>query len=201
MFKIVCDFCGNENKFSTLEQRPKECSNLACQNSLENLEIVSIEDNEELEQPMKIVGLKLIYQKTSEEITLKTEAKIILGRQNYGSQVLSKIEQVSRAHCSIEFTGNQFIVKDLGSTNGTFTGLGDDKINCREPQALKDKDFLVLGQEVFLIQLIKAEDRTEQVAIENEVEVNEPLKILCTECSCVLQQLPCSCPDCGTWNE
>jgi pSer/pThr/pTyr-binding forkhead associated (FHA) protein len=111
-----------------------------------------------VEQPKKIIGLKLIYQKTSDEIQLKTEPKIILGRQNFGSKVLSKIKQVSRAHCSIEFADNQFIVKDLGSTNGTFTGLGDDKVNCLEPQILKDKDFLVLGQEVFLVQLLKEED-------------------------------------------
>jgi hypothetical protein len=204
MYKIICDFCGNENRFSNRNERPKECSNQACQNLLENLEVITIEDKEEevvvVEQPKKIIGLKLIYQKTSDEIQLKTEPKIILGRQNFGSKVLSKIKQVSRAHCSIEFADNQFIVKDLCSTNGTFTGLGDDKVNCLEPQILKDKDFLVLGQEVFLVQLLK-EGTTELETTEIEPVLNKLTEILCTECSCILKELPCSCPECGTWNE
>ncbi len=200
MYKIICDFCGNENRFSNINERPKECSNEACQNSLGNLEVITIEENEESERPIKIIGLKLIYQKTSAEIMLKTEPKIILGRQNFDGEVLSKIKQISRAHCSIEFTDNQFIVKDLGSTNGTFVGLGDDKVNCQEPQILKDKDFLVLGQEVFLVQLLK-EDATDLETTEIEPVISKPSEILCSECSCILKELPCSCPDCGTWNE
>jgi hypothetical protein len=149
MYKIICDFCGSESKFATLNERPEVCFNEACQNSLTNLEVLNLEDTNEPEQPKKIIGLKLIYQKNSAEILLKTEPKIILGRQNFGSEVLSKIKQVSRAHCSIEFINNQFIVKDLGSTNGTFKGLGEDKTSCAEAQVLKNNDFLVLGQEVF----------------------------------------------------
>jgi len=197
MYKIICDFCGTENLFSVKEHAPTECSNQACQNSLEGLEIIEFTevDNSNIED-LDIIGLKLIYQKTSEEIIIKTDSKIILGRENYGSEVLGKIAQISRSHCSLEFKDNTFIVCDLNSTNGSFIGLGANKISCTTPQMLKDKDFLVLGKEVFLVQFLNEDKKQEK-----EIVVEAPTEILCTECSCVLTKLPCSCPDCGTWNE
>ena len=201
MYKIVCNFCGTENRFENIETRPAECSNPACQNSLDGLEAIIAEKKAFSEE--SITGLKLIYQKTSEQIIIKNGPKIILGRENYGSHVLGKIDQVSRTHCSIEFINNEYFVKDLGSTNGTFIGLGTDKVKCDEPQALKEKDFLVLGREVFLVQFIR-EEKPEET--KNEISLDESkissLKvILCTECSFVLNKIPCSCPECGTWNE
>ncbi len=197
MYKIICDFCGTENLFSEKEHAAVECLNEACQNSLEGLEIIEITNDNNIPENVNIVGLKLIYQKTSEEITLKTNAKIILGRESYGSEVLGEIAQISRSHCSLEFVDNRFIVSDLNSTNGTFIGLGNDKISCTTAQVLNEKDFLVLGKEVFLVQFIK-----EKLSIEKaNNKTQEPTEILCTECSCILEKLPCSCPDCGTWNE
>ena len=205
MYKIICSFCGTENLFSDINNQPVECSNQACQNSLEGLEVITVPDEEKTKQEVKdkkITSLKLIYQKTSEEISINTDSKIILGRENYGTEILSKIKQVSRNHCSIEFIDNSFIVKDLGSTNGTFIGLGEDKISCTEPQALKEKDFLVLGQEVFLVQLLKEEIKEQVVETKEEtIEPEKPKVILCCDCSCVLEKVPCSCPECGTWNE
>ena len=206
MFKIICDFCGTENTFSEKEQRPAECSNQACQNSLEGLEVISenIKENEqEVQENEKLIGLKLIYQKTSEEILLNTDPKIILGRESVGSKVLWKIEQISRSHCSVEFKNNKYTVTDLESTNGTFIGLGTDKITCNTPKLLTDKDFLVLGREVFLIQFLKEEKLPEVGTVRQEetTEIKKAKKNLCTECSCILQEIPCSCPDCGAWNE
>ncbi len=203
MFKLICGFCGTENTFSSIEHQPAECSNQACQNSLEGLEIINENKKQQVEKDLKLIGLKLIYQKTSEEIILKTDPKIILGRESIGSKVLWKIEQISRSHCSIEFNNNKYTVTDLGSTNGTFIGLGTDKISCKKPQLLSNKDFLVLGREVFLIQFLKEEKLSEpETVLRVETKKNVELKeILCTECSCILSNLPCSCPDCGAWNE
>ncbi|MCD4794511.1 MAG: FHA domain-containing protein [Bacteroidales bacterium] len=206
MYKIICDYCGTENTFSAKEQQPVECSNQACQNSLKGLEVITvdIEDKEQqVQENEKLIGLKLIYQKTSEEITVKTDPKIIIGRESVGSKVLWKIEQISRSHCSIEFSNNKYTVTDLGSTNGTFIGVGTDKISCKTPQLFTDNDFLVLGREVFLIQFLKEEKLSEPETVlqEETKEIEESKKNLCTECSCVLIKLPCSCPDCGTWNE
>jgi hypothetical protein len=204
MYKIICDFCGTENLFSVKERAPAECSNQACQNSLEGLEIIEFteEDNSKIED-LDIIGLKLIYQKTSEEIIIKSDSKIILGRENYGSEVLGKIAQISRSHCSLEFNDNKFWVKDLGSTNGTFIGLGADRTSCEVEQVLKDKDFLVLGKEVFFVQLLIQEQKAnpEDITQKEITEIAATKEILCTECSCVLTNLPCSCPECGTWNE
>ncbi len=205
-YKIICDFCGTENTFSEKEQRPAECSNQACQNSLERLELISVNIEDKVQQTQeneKLIGLKLIYQKTSEEILLNTDPKIILGRESVGSKVLWKIEQISRSHCSVEFKNNKYTVTDLGSTNGTFIGLGTDKITCNTPQLLTDKDFLVLGREVFLIQFLKEEKLSEPETVPQQEtkEIEEVKEILCTECSCILSNLPCSCPDCGAWNE
>jgi len=203
MYKIICNFCGEENLFSKAAEQPLECANQACQNTLEDLEVIAVSDNEENQSAKKLIGLKLIYQKTSDEIIIKPDSKTILGRKNCGSEILSKISQVSRAHCSIEFTDNQFTVKDLGSTNGTFIGLGDEKTSCESAQTLKDRDFLVLGQEVFLVQLLIEEEITDPEfdAKEEEPAVTKPKEIICTECSFILEKLPCSCPECGTWNE
>ena len=199
-----------ENTFVSKEAPPKECANPACQYDLDGLEIVKInetknkaEKQEEINKDNeKISGLKLIYQKTFEEISIKAGVKVVLGRTNYGKKVLGKIDQVSRTHCSIEFKDNHFIVTDLGSTNGTFVGLGNDKTDCKTPQILNDKDFLVLGREVFLAQYLTGEKQEQTKTIGNETDKSKiPEKILCIECSCELKELPCICPECGTWNE
>ncbi len=206
MYKIICDFCGTENRFATINKPPSECSNQACQNSLKNLEVVQVnieENKQKNEENKKLIGLKLIYQKTSEEIVIKTNAKIIIGRESFGKEVLVKIKQISRSHCSVEFKENNYVVFDLDSTNGTFIGIGTERISCTTEQTLKDKDFLVLGQEVFLVQLIR-EDKfinAENTSMSEIMETEEPKEILCAECSYVLESIPCTCPDCGTWNE
>ncbi len=210
-YKIICDFCETENYFSNRFEPPVECSNKACQHSLKDIEVIKIDDKLRKKENVikenrfteknkrekgEITGLELIYQKNSEKIILKTETKVILGRSNQGKEILKNISQVSRSHCSIEFINNEYIVNDLGSTNGTFIGLGSDKTSCKTPQTLKEGDFLVLGQEVFLVKYIR-EVKTEEVLILKK----EDEEILCLACSCILNELPCSCPDCGTWNE
>ena len=200
MYKIVCDFCGTENIFPDPDKRPVHCSNPACQNSLDKLEIIEM-----VEEPQPdngtITGVKLIYQKTSQEIILdKQVEKIILGRENSGKEILAGIPQISRSHCSIEFNNNQVLVSDLGSTNGTYIGLGADKRSCSAPQVLKDNDFLILGREVFLVMFIIRVDVKEQSPA-SDIAAGKPKEILCSACSCVLAELPCICPECGTWNE
>ncbi len=210
-YKIICDFCETENYFSNRFEAPSECSNKACQHSLAHLEIIKTEDKHQKkenvikESPItgknkkdiqgEAVGLELIYQKNSKKIVIKNNNIVILGRNKYGKEILNNISQISRSHCSIEHYRGEFIVKDLGSTNGTFIGLGADKINCKNPQKIKENDFLVLGQEVFLIKYIR-EEKKDVI----EAEKKEDEEILCSDCSCVLHELPCTCPDCGTWN-
>ena len=72
MYKIICPFCGAENRFPTKDYPPEDCLNKACQHYLGGLDIITIYeerkddiDEQQLKKNEKIVGLKLIYQKTS----------------------------------------------------------------------------------------------------------------------------------------
>lgn len=53
-------------------------------------------------------------------------------------------DAVSRRHASIERNGDHYLVRDLGSTNGTF--LNEKRVNC-EP--LKSGDRIRLGKQIF----------------------------------------------------
>jgi len=53
---------------------------------------------------------------------------------------------VSRQHARIAWTGTEYIVEDLGSTNGTF--VNGERVSG--PRALKSGDFLQLGEQVEL---------------------------------------------------
>ena len=53
---------------------------------------------------------------------------------------------VSRRHARIAWTGTEYIVEDLGSTNGTF--VNGERVGV--PRALRSGDFLQLGEQVEL---------------------------------------------------
>ncbi len=52
-------------------------------------------------------------------------------------------ESVSRNHCELRYDGRQFLVRDLGSTNGTY--VNDDLV---EEMALRDGDQLKVGRTI-----------------------------------------------------
>lgn len=66
---------------------------------------------------------------------------IILGRVA-GSDVVISDPEVSRRHASITWEGGQPIIRDLGSTNGTFV----NGVRLTAPQALRDGDTIGLGK-------------------------------------------------------
>ena len=64
---------------------------------------------------------RLILSTPDGQRTVELRAKNTLGRHPDNSiQLLDKI--VSKEHCVIELRGNQFILRDLGSLNGTYVG-------------------------------------------------------------------------------
>ncbi|MDH4137427.1 MAG: NBR1-Ig-like domain-containing protein [Anaerolineae bacterium] len=66
---------------------------------------------------------------------------IILGRVR-GSDVVISDPEVSRRHASITWERGQPVIRDLGSTNGTFV----NGVRITGPQALRDGDTIGLGK-------------------------------------------------------
>ena len=208
MFKILCEYCGEEIQFTELNEKPIKCSN--CNSSIEHLEVqeISTQENEiEDKSESNLNGLVLIYQKTGEEIQLRNFEKIILGRENFGIEVLGKIKQISRVQCSIEFKDNKYVINDLGSTHGTYLGI--NKIDCEmnPNQTINDNDLIFLGREPFLVKFIvhsEQEDVKHEIKEKKETDVTEPeptkiIKYRCKECGTEFDEKFDKCPKDGSY--
>ncbi len=72
---------------------------------------------------------------------LKPGELVVLGRGDENTVVVDS-QQVSRKHASIEWNGENFVIRDLGSSNGTF-------VNGRRVQSiariLRDRDTIALA--------------------------------------------------------
>ena len=208
MYRINCNYCGEEITFTDLAQRPKTCPN--CFSSLEEIDIQNISDTNnnqtKSQEDSDPDGLTLIYQKTNEKIHIPRTDKIILGRESFGSEVLGKIPQISRNHCSIEFIDNQYKVTDLNSTHGTYVGIS--KIDCKfnPKQILNDSDLVFLGREPFLVKLHfkgKASERPAETTIsEGQVESKEKTKrFRCLVCAKEYDAKEEICAGCGSYGQ
>src|SRR6476659_3749485 len=72
--------------------------------------------------------------------TVELQARNSLGRHpNNSIQLLDKI--VSKEHCIIELRGDHFVLRDLGSLNGTF--VNNQRVSGESP--LKHGDEIALG--------------------------------------------------------
>jgi hypothetical protein len=71
---------------------------------------------------------------------------------------LSEGSFVSRRHARIEFRDGQWVLEDLGSSNGTFLRKGDEFIRIAEPTPLADGDLVVFGKPQFRVQLVAAQE-------------------------------------------
>jgi len=179
MPRLECDYCGNEIDYHDPGSRPDRCPK--CDSSLGHLQPVDITADSvkaESETPgstssnteMIPDGLTLKHQ--AQDLTLKVEQadRVVLGRGEYGADILRAIPQISRTHCEIVYEGGQYLVTDCSSSHGTFVGA--EKIDCKKQprQALQDQGLLFLGREPFLVTL----DMTEKP--------EEPKKLAGYEC-------------------
>ena len=100
--------------------------------------------------PRPLAAWRLTCARTGAVIALP-QGRSILGRERFGAEVLEKIPQVSRQHCTVEVTGEGVWVSDVGSTHGTF--VGPERRDCRaQPrQPIRDGDPLFLGREMFVL--------------------------------------------------
>lgn len=201
MLKIICPNCENENNIESREIIPSECS--YCFTSFPST-ITITEDNESNKE---ISGLTIVYQINQESIEISTLHKTILGRNNFGSSLFTKIlfngkPVVSRKHFSIEFKNGNFYLLDEGSLNGTFYGV--NKINCRNsPQIIEDKSIFFIGEEPFLAK-IKYKDQEqkefEEQIEENVIETKSITQYRCKGCGKNFIEYSEICPDCERFN-
>jgi hypothetical protein len=74
-----------------------------------------------------------------------TQDIIALGRRDDNDVVIDD-PQISRRHASLSWEESEFVLRDLGSANGTFLNA----VRITEPHALRDGDVIGLGSDVVL---------------------------------------------------
>ncbi|MGE0128849.1 MAG: protein kinase [Blastocatellales bacterium] len=107
-------------------------------------------------QPAKRTTAKLVVMGTNEmsaQFSLNTDVENLIGRMDPNRGIrpevdLSKYDpaaRVSRRHAKIIWQGNQFVIEDLGSANGTFIN-GAVRLAQGKPHILVSGDELKLGE-------------------------------------------------------
>ena len=211
MYNIICDYCDKEIIFEEISQKPETCPN--CNSFLDQLEPRKIseqpagttENRIDKAGPQSCTGITLIYQTTGEKIHID-QTKVILGREGFGSGILSEIPQISRNHCAIELIDNQYRVTDLDSFNGTYVGISKIDCNLNPKQVLNDSDLVFLGREPFLVKLhLKAktsERSAERTISEEKVESKEKTKrFRCLVCAKEYNAKEEICDGCGSYGQ
>lgn len=95
---------------------------------------------------MEVALVRVTAEGESQRVVLSKD-KTVVGRQE-GCQLRVPIAGVSRKHCEIEVEGGSIVVRDLGSSNGTFV----NQERVRE-HPLAPGDLLSVGGQVFLVQV------------------------------------------------
>lgn len=85
----------------------------------------------------RVTGLKLA------EVLLSQTKVTVIGRQP-GVALLIDQGSVSRRHAEVSYANGQYILHDVGSTNGTF--VNDERIDPDKPYVLKPNDLLRFGK-------------------------------------------------------
>lgn len=202
MLKIICPNCDKENTFQSKDHTPSECTFCFTEfsSTITISETVDVRD---------ITGLTIVYQINQQRIEISNLHKTILGRENFGADVFSKIffngkPVVSRKHCSIEFSDGKFHLFDEGSLNGTFYSV--NKISCKNsPQVIEDKSIFYIGEEVFLAKINYQEPKREAISqpvteIRNETKAIKLYR--CNDQNCSGYESPNLfdvCPSCGAF--
>lgn len=82
----------------------------------------------------------------SREVALGTTGRIIGRSADCGVQI--PVSDVSREHCEVRVAGDKLVIKDLGSSNGTF--VNGERLDEGE---LSAGDLVAIGPAVFVIKI------------------------------------------------
>ncbi|MBV8255076.1 MAG: FHA domain-containing protein [Chitinophaga sp.] len=142
-FKIVCPQCQQDNLFSSPSNQPIACSNCGAPLPADATVIT-------LRAP---IGIRLTEQSSQRTFELKFFHTAFFGRQEIGSTFFLN-NSISRRHCMIKLTKNQYWVVDVGSTYGTFVLVKGERIECKEPVRLEDDGILILGEAGYQVNIM-----------------------------------------------
>jgi len=77
--------------------------------------------------------------------------QVIIGREE-GMQIVLQDPESSRRHARISWQGGQFVIEDMGSTNGTFV----NGVQLTSPKVLSPGDSIGIGQTALVFQMAGA---------------------------------------------
>ncbi|MDD5361369.1 MAG: FHA domain-containing protein [Ignavibacteria bacterium] len=203
MSNYKCVQCQNVIYKPEKNKPPDICVNPDCNGYI----FIESDDENNLEvKENKKITLKLIYLKTGEEIKIET-FPAILGVENIGWSVFQKAKNsknqnlISRKHCEISIKNENILIKDLGSTNGTFLEAGNtsEKVGP-EFKSMEKADYLLFGRERMSIQIIR--DVNIKSTIKEEPPLNESEQLCakrfkCKECGREFETNIVNCEKCG----
>jgi len=95
-------------------------------------------------RPDNCPALVVIYGEPVGRIYWLTATSMVIGRSSK-CEIHIDQESISRNHAKIVNTGKSFLVRDLGTTNGTY--VNDEVVEAE--RALRDGDLIKLGRTIF----------------------------------------------------
>jgi hypothetical protein len=124
--------------------------------------------------------------------------QVIIGREE-GMGIVLQDPEASRRHARISWQARQFIIEDMGSTNGTFV----NGVQLTAPQRLNAGDSIGIGQTALVFQLSGIQLGTtapppQQASVYNPPEVapatqeGKTTQYLLYGCGCILLLCICS---------
>ena len=96
-----------------------------------------------------LMDVKLVmFKPNGQRKDIAVSQKVTVFGRGENCDIQIPLENVSRRHCEVSFTGQEVKVKDLASSNGTY--VNNKRVN---ESTLKAGDRLVVGPVVFTVQI------------------------------------------------
>lgn len=109
-------------------------------------------------QSLKAKAILVVRQGTQAGMSFPLSgAQTILGREE-GTDIVLQDPESSRQHARVSWQAGQFILEDLGSTNGTFV----NGVQITAPQVLSPGDSIGIGQTALVFQMTGGPSMTPQ---------------------------------------